>query len=325
MSERNQLGNARDDQRSASSFAAFILAYVMALAIIVGIAVATAWAPGDPGRAHAAQSVVVDVGSDWFCSDAFEGGVCETAIQVGDSVGWNFVEGSHNATECGDNWSKGNSCDGAEWKSAIVVPPPGTFSHQFDAAGTFYYRCTIHPNLMKGTVVVTAASTPAPTPSPTPSATPPPTPTPSATPATSPTPTATPLPTTAPPPTATNPPSPSTTATPGPATGTPSPTPLATTGPSPSPTATPAPTAPPAATTNASPQPGQSTQPPAGDGPASIPNDPVLGAGELPHGGGWPWTTKGFDLVGLLFAINLPLAALAFSAFRWYLQRRSAA
>ena len=52
--------------------------------------------------------------------------------------------------------------------------------------------------------------------------------------------------------------------------------------------------------------------------------DRSMGADEVPSGGGWPWTSQRFDLVGLLFAINLPLAALSFSAFRWYLQRRSA-
>jgi len=238
----------------------------MALAVIVGIAIATPGAPVEPRRAHAAQSVVVDVGSDWFCSAAFEGGMCETTVQVGDSVEWKFVEGSHNATECGDTWSKGNSCDGAEWKSAIVVPPPGTFSRVFDSAGTFYYRCTLHPDTMRGTVVVTAASIPAPTP-------------------------------------------------------------LATSASSPSPTTTPVWTPTPATTASAPPppQPDQSTQTPAGGSPASPPDSPVLGAGELPHGGGWPWTGESFDLVGLLFAINLPLAALSFSAFRWYLRRSSAA
>ena len=306
-------------------------ACAMALAVIVGIAVATPGAPGNPGRAQAAQSVEVDVGSDWFCSAAFDGGVCETAIQAGDSVQWNFVDGFHNAMECGDNWSKGSSCSGAEWASESVVIPPGTFSRTFESAGTFFYRCTIHPDAMKGKVVVSAASTPAPTPSPspTPVATPSPTPTPSASPAPSPTPTANPEPSTppsptvAPPPTVTSTPSPPT-ATPVPATGTPGPTQPATSAPSPSPTTTPTPTAAPAGTASASPQPDQPTQTPAGGGPASLPDAPVLGAGELPHGGGWPWTSGGFDVVGLLFAVNLPLAALSFSAFRWYLRRKSA-
>jgi plastocyanin len=30
----------------------------------------------------------------------------------------------------------------------------GQFSHRFDAAGTFTYTCTVHPQQMKGTVVV---------------------------------------------------------------------------------------------------------------------------------------------------------------------------
>jgi len=308
-----------------------MLACAMALAVIVGIAVATPGAPGNPGRAQAAETIVVDVGSDWFCSVAFEDGVCETAIQAGDSVEWNFVDGVHNALECGDNWSKGSSCSAAEWTSGPAVFPGGTFSRVFDGAGTFFYRCTIHPVAMNGTVVVSAASTPTPTPSPspTPAATPSPTPTPSASPAPSPTPTlsASPAPSSTPTTTSAATPDPTTTpsptaAPPAPVTSTPSPPP-ATAVPSPSPTTAPTRTVAPAATASASPQPAQPTETPAGGAPASLPNNPVLGAGELPSGGGWPWTSQRFDLVGLLFAINLPLAALSFSAFRWYLQRRS--
>jgi len=70
------------------------------------------------------------------------------------------------------------------------------------------------------------------------------------------------------------------------------------------------------------PQADRSIETPTGGVPASLPNGSVPGAGELPHEGGGPWSTNGFGLVGLLFAVNLPLAA---SAFRWYLERRSAA
>jgi plastocyanin len=36
------------------------------------------------------------------------------------------------------------------------VPPGGRWKHRFATPGTFRYLCTLHPDAMKGTVVVTA-------------------------------------------------------------------------------------------------------------------------------------------------------------------------
>ena len=68
-----------------------------------------------------------------------------------------------------------------------------TFTVTFRAPGTYRYICSIHPEQMRGTVVVTAAATPAP-PAATPSPSPTPTPSPSATASATETPIATPSP-----------------------------------------------------------------------------------------------------------------------------------
>jgi plastocyanin len=72
-----------------------------------------------------------------------------------------------------------------------------TFVVAFKAPGTYRYVCSIHPEQMRGTVVVTAAATPAP-PAATPSPSPIPTPTPSPTQTASTAPAATPSPPAAP-------------------------------------------------------------------------------------------------------------------------------
>jgi plastocyanin len=66
-------------------------------------------------------------------------------VQTGDTVTWtNNDQISHNATSVDNAWASGTLTSGA------------TGAVTFDTAGTFDYRCTIHPD-MTGTVVVQAA------------------------------------------------------------------------------------------------------------------------------------------------------------------------
>ncbi|HVM10539.1 MAG TPA: plastocyanin/azurin family copper-binding protein [Acidimicrobiales bacterium] len=61
------------------------------------------------------------------------------SVKVGDTVTWRFGGGlNHNVVA-------------DDFKSAIKRS--GTFSHRFEEAGTFAYRCTLHPG-MKGVVKV---------------------------------------------------------------------------------------------------------------------------------------------------------------------------
>jgi plastocyanin len=72
----------------------------------------------------------------------FEFSPATVDIQVGDTVTWTNVSGTHSVTsDDGSSFSK-------EAQSA-----PWTFSHTFDAAGSFPYHCEVHPT-MHGTVNV---------------------------------------------------------------------------------------------------------------------------------------------------------------------------
>jgi plastocyanin len=67
-------------------------------------------------------------------------------VSAGDTVTWtNSDDISHNATAVDNAWASGTISSGA------------STSVTFDTAGTFDYRCTIHPD-MTGTVVVQAAT-----------------------------------------------------------------------------------------------------------------------------------------------------------------------
>ncbi len=137
--------------------------------------------PSDSTIAHPARAdVVITVGDDWFCDPSFEGGVCSKSAILGDTVIWQWGPGGsgtdnpHTSTNCADDL---NTCGGPrEWDSNVRTS--GTFSHTFgpeDAGKTFLYRCQVHPNDMRGQIVVQAAPTPTSVPlPPTPTSVPPP-------------------------------------------------------------------------------------------------------------------------------------------------------
>lgn len=105
----------------------------------------------------------VTAGNEWFCDASYEGGVCETVIPVGETVQWNVVEGVHNVTECNDDFTV---CPpGGGFDSGILVNG-ATFEHTFNAPDAVEYFCSIHPQQMRGRVIV-QAPTPVPTAAPT--------------------------------------------------------------------------------------------------------------------------------------------------------------
>jgi plastocyanin len=97
----------------------------------------------------AAATTTVTVGDFYFCSASFEGGNCQTTIQAGDTVVWDFsgADNTHTTTSDTSVWSSGNMNG-------------GTFQFTFTQAGSFAYRCTIHPEDMRGTITVQAAASP---------------------------------------------------------------------------------------------------------------------------------------------------------------------
>jgi len=116
--------------------------------------------PGETNRPVPAATVAVDVGDFWFCDPAFQGGVCETTINAGDSVYWNFSgpppgipPGSitHTSTECGSIcWSVIPDPESRLWHAKQY----SRFTKRFNTPGTYQYQCNTHPNLMRGTIIV---------------------------------------------------------------------------------------------------------------------------------------------------------------------------
>lgn len=127
-------------------------------AVLLSLIVFTFVLFSQPQAAEAAD-VPVDVGDIWFCDAGFQGGSCDTFIQPGDSVTWNWVGFlPHNVVECGPDWNKGLACTGGggpDWASA--TQSSGSFNQPFNTSGVTYYLCTIHPLTMKGTITVASA------------------------------------------------------------------------------------------------------------------------------------------------------------------------
>lgn len=111
-------------------------------------------------RSASAATVAIEGGNNYFCSSAFDGGVCETNVAAGDTVTWTIVGGTHTITQCSEDFSACPPTGG--WDSGIISKDD-TFSQMFASPGTHAYRCELHPSEMRGKVVV-AALTPSPTP-----------------------------------------------------------------------------------------------------------------------------------------------------------------
>jgi len=114
---------------------------------------------GASGTASAQQSIAV--GDIFFCDASFENGVCTTTVTEGDTVTWSFGgELAHTTTACGAD------CDSATgsplWDSG-VLNPGASFVFTFADAGTYLYRCDVHPTQMRGQIIVEPAAQPEPT------------------------------------------------------------------------------------------------------------------------------------------------------------------
>lgn len=141
---------------------------------IAAIVVASFTLRGSASAGGAPSTTTITVGDTWFCDSSHAGGTCETTIAAGDTVAWDFsgVGLPHSTRECGA------SCDNPTmtplWDSTVSHEP--TFQFTFNQAGTFLYRCEVHPSLMRGRIVVQGGPQPTPTATPPVPATPTPTP-----------------------------------------------------------------------------------------------------------------------------------------------------
>jgi plastocyanin len=143
--------------------------------LVTLVAAAMIWLhPGSlqPAPADAEETVTVLVGNIWFCGPEYlydfddPEFMCETVINVGDTVLWDFTpsdtgfpEDIHSATDCGV------SCDdlipGPLFDSGML-PEDGnlTFEFTFEQPGTYAYYCTLHPIVHRGKIIVEAEDTP---------------------------------------------------------------------------------------------------------------------------------------------------------------------
>jgi hypothetical protein len=123
------------------------------------------------GRETLAQpaTTTVQVGDYYFCDPSYVNGVCETTVDEGDTVEWQFAGNElHSTTECGDD---NDTCSAPHlWDSPLM--DSGSFSYTFDTPGTYLYRCQAHTFEMRGQVTVLAAAQPTPTPQASPQASP---------------------------------------------------------------------------------------------------------------------------------------------------------
>ena len=133
---------------------------VASLLILSAAALATS-----SGEGVRAQTQAIAVGDYYFCSQASQDGICETAVSEGDTAVWTNVGplAPHTVTECDDNFLP---CQPTGGFGSGIMSNGNVFSHTFNVAGAFEYVCTLHPFQMRGRIVVSAQATPTPTPAP---------------------------------------------------------------------------------------------------------------------------------------------------------------
>ena len=107
--------------------------------------------PPAPTPTPAARTAIVNVGQGGGLNFVDQNsGSNTTTIQVGDTVRWNWVSGSHSTTS--GTCSGGNCPRDGNWDSG--AGSGRTFSVRFTQAGTFHYFCTVHGAAMTGVVEV---------------------------------------------------------------------------------------------------------------------------------------------------------------------------
>jgi plastocyanin len=105
-----------------------------------------------------AGQTTVQVGDIWFCDESFQGGVCETEIDTGETVVWDFegANAPHTTTACGADCD--NPTDNPLWDSGIIqggtTGDDALFEYTFDQPGTYRYYCEVHPFLQRGIIIV---------------------------------------------------------------------------------------------------------------------------------------------------------------------------
>jgi plastocyanin len=132
------------------------------LAVLATTAVISVLLLGLPqGAQEAHADTTIAVGDLWFCNSSFQNGVCETVINQGETVTWNYAGGVtvHNSRECGANCSSPSGTP--VWQlPAAPTAAPWSESFTFNTPGTYLYRCDLHTVAMRGRIVVLAPQPP---------------------------------------------------------------------------------------------------------------------------------------------------------------------
>jgi plastocyanin len=125
-------------------------------ALIAAVAAAVAISAGLFGGTPAsAVDQTVDVGDIWYCDNS--GNPCETTIDFGDTVTWDFAPSDffpHSVTHCGLDCD--NPTTRPLFDSELIDPddPDLTFDYTFTIPGEYPYYCTAHPGAQRGIVFV---------------------------------------------------------------------------------------------------------------------------------------------------------------------------
>src|SRR3990170_2975483 len=106
-------------------FAAALAAVGLSL---IALAAAVLLAPGRETLAQPATTTV-QVGDYYFCDQSYVNGVCETSVNEGDTVEWQFAGSQlHSTTECGGDL---DACPEPHlWDSSFM--DSGSFPFAFD-------------------------------------------------------------------------------------------------------------------------------------------------------------------------------------------------
>lgn len=95
----------------------------------------------------------VAVGDSYFCDPSFQEDVCDTTIDPGMTVQWDFGTSDlpHTVTECGETCEDPTA---SPLFDSGVIDDGSTFEFTFDTPGTYLYYCVIHPQQHRGRIIV---------------------------------------------------------------------------------------------------------------------------------------------------------------------------
>ena len=139
--------------------------FSMLLAALAALSTLLIGGAGVYGAPSAQSGPLVQIGDFWFCNAGDS--ACHTSntgdvdsavtIAAGETVQWNWTGAStHSVTACsGSDFATCGEAQGFD----SGIKSSGTFSRAFSQAGTFYYRCQVHPAEMHGQVTVTGTAT----------------------------------------------------------------------------------------------------------------------------------------------------------------------